>query len=338
MEKNMNVLAVIPARSGSKSVVNKNIRDFNGKPMLAHSIEHAKASKHINRIILSTDSQEYALIGQKYGAEIPFIRPEQYATDEALDIDVFYHCLKFLDEKEGYKVDIVVQLRPTYPIRDVEDIDKMIELLQTNKEIDSVRSIAPATEIPYKMWKRNEEGMLTPILTEIKEAYNMPRQDLPKIYYQNASIDVTRGDIILKEHSMSGQRIYGYELQQNFDIDTEEDFIMAERYAKILNGKNRYVFDIDGVIAQLEENNDYSKSRPNTEMITIINKLFDMGNEIILLTARGYVTGIDWREVTERQLKSWGLNYHELQFGKPNADYYIDDKMIDMEELKRIFR
>lgn len=338
MEEYMNVLAVIPARSGSKSVVNKNIRDFNGKPMLAHSIEHAKASKHINRIILSTDSQEYALIGQKYGAEIPFIRPEQYATDEALDIDVFYHCLKFLDEKEGYKVDIVVQLRPTYPIRDVEDIDKMIELLQTNKEIDSVRSIAPATEIPYKMWKRNEEGMLTPILTEIKEAYNMPRQDLPKIYYQNASIDVTRGDIILKEHSMSGQRIYGYELQQNFDIDTEEDFIMAERYAKILNGKNRYVFDIDGVIAQLEENNDYSKSRPNTEMITIINKLFDMGNEIILLTARGYVTGIDWREVTERQLKSWGLNYHELQFGKPNADYYIDDKMIDMEELKRIFR
>lgn len=338
MEKNMNVLAVIPARSGSKSVVNKNIRDFNGKPMLAHSIEHAKASKHINRIILSTDSQEYALIGQKYGAEIPFIRPEQYATDEALDIDVFYHCLKFLDEKEGYKVDIVVQLRPTYPIRDVEDIDKMIELLQTNKEIDSVRSIAPATEIPYKMWKRNEEGMLTPVLTEIKEAYNMPRQDLPKIYYQNASIDVTRADIILKEHSMSGKRIYGYELQQNFDIDTEEDFIMAERYAKILNGKNRYVFDIDGVIAQLEENNDYSKSRPNTEMITIINKLFDMGNEIILLTARGYVTGIDWREVTERQLKSWGLNYHELQFGKPNADYYIDDKMIDMEELKRIFR
>lgn len=154
----MNVLAVIPARSGSKSVVNKNIRDFNGKPMLAHSIEHAKASKYINRIILSTDSQEYALIGQEYGAEIPFIRPEEYATDDALDIDVFYHCLKFLEEKEGYKADVVVQLRPTYPIRDVEDIDNMIEILLNNKEIDSVRSIASATEIPYKMWRRNEEG------------------------------------------------------------------------------------------------------------------------------------------------------------------------------------
>ena len=333
----MNVLAVIPARSGSKSVVNKNIRDFNGKPMLAHSIEHAKASKYINRIILSTDSQEYALIGQEYGAEIPFLRPEEYATDDALDIDVFYHCLKFLEEKEGYKADVVVQLRPTYPIRDVEDIDNMIEILLNNKEIDSVRSIASATEIPYKMWRRNEEGVIKPILTDIKEAYNMPRQKLPKIYYQNASIDVTRGDVILKEHSMSGTRIYGYELSQNFDIDTEEDFLKAERYAKILSGKNRYVFDIDGVIARIEENNDYSKSKPNTEMIAIINKLYEFGNEIILHTARGYVTGIDWREVTEEQLKNWGLKYHELHFGKPNADYYIDDKMLSMDELISFF-
>ena len=333
----MNVLAVIPARSGSKSVVNKNIRDFNGKPMLAHSIEHAKASKYINRIILSTDSQEYALIGQEYGAEIPFIRPEEYATDDALDIDVFYHCLKFLEEKEGYKADVVVQLRPTYPIRDVEDIDNMIEILLNNKEIDSVRSIASATEIPYKMWRRNEEGVIKPILTDIKEAYNMPRQKLPKIYYQNASIDVTRGDVILKEHSMSGTRIYGYELSQNFDIDTEEDFLKAERYAKILSGKNRYVFDIDGVIARIEENNDYSKSKPNTEMIAIINKLYEFGNEIILHTARGYVTGIDWREVTEEQLKNWGLKYHELYFGKPNADYYIDDKMLSMDEIISFF-
>lgn len=334
----MNILAVIPARSGSKSVVNKNIRIFNGKPLLAHSIEHAKASKYINRIILSTDSSEYALIGQKYGAEIPFIRPMQYATDEALDIDVFYHCLKFLQEKGGYQTDIVVQLRPTYPIRDVEDIDRMIEILMENDEIDSVRSIAPATEIPYKMWKRNEEGMITPILTEIKEAYNMPRQALPKIYYQNACIDVTRGDIILNEHSMTGKRIYGYVLKQNFDIDTEEEFLLAENYARITMGKNRYVFDIDGVIAHKEENNDYSKAKPNLEMISIINKLYDMGNEIILLTARGYVTGIDWEEVTREQLKSWGLKYHELHFGKANADYYIDDKMLPIEELKRIFR
>lgn len=334
----MNILALIPARAGSKSVLNKNIRDFNGKPMLAYSIEHALASKYINRVVLSTDSKEYALIGQKYGAEIPFIRPAQYATDDALDIDVFYHCLKYLLDGEGYRADIVVQLRPTYPIRDVKDIDKMIEILLNNAEIDSVRSIVAATEIPYKMWKRNEEGMLTPILRDIKEAYNMPRQNLPKVYYQNASIDVTRGDIILREGSMSGKRIYGYELSQNFDIDTEEDFIRAERYAKVLSGKNRYVFDIDGVIAHLEKDNNYASSKPNTEVISIINRLYNMGNEIILFTARGYVTGIDWREITEKQLKDWELQYHELHFGKPNADYYIDDKMLSLEEILRIFK
>ena len=122
----MNILAVIPARSGSKSVKDKNIRKVNGKPMLAYSIEHAKGSKYINRIIVSTDSPVYANIAREYGAEVPFLRPAEYATDTALDYDVFYHCLSFLKEKEGYEADLVVQLRPTYPIRNVADIDHMI--------------------------------------------------------------------------------------------------------------------------------------------------------------------------------------------------------------------
>ena len=104
------ILALIPARSGSKSVVNKNIRKINGKPMMAYSIEHAKASKYINRIIVSTDSEEYAQIAREYGAETPFIRPAEYATDTALDIDVFAHALSFLKEKEDYVPDIIVQL------------------------------------------------------------------------------------------------------------------------------------------------------------------------------------------------------------------------------------
>ena len=151
MEKMNKILAIIPARSGSKSVPHKNIRLINGKPMLAYSIEHAKKSKYINRIILSTDSENYAEIGKEYGAEVPFLRPDEYATDTALDIDVFYHCLDFLKKEEGYIPDIVVQLRPTYPIRNVDDIDAMIELLLENPEADSVRSIAPAKEIAYKM-------------------------------------------------------------------------------------------------------------------------------------------------------------------------------------------
>jgi CMP-N-acetylneuraminic acid synthetase len=329
----MNVLAIIPARSGSKSVPHKNIRLINGKPMLCYSIEHAKESKYINRIILSTDSKAYADIGREYGAEVPFIRPMEYATDTALDIDVFHHCLTFLKDLEDYQADIVVQLRPTYPIRDVADIDSMIEILLKEPSYDSVRSIAPAKEIPYKMWFKDGNGTISPIMKDIPEGYNMPRQQLPMVYYQNACIDVVKGEVILKQCSMSGSKIYGYEMKKNFDIDTEEEFKTAEEFIRITSGQKRFVFDIDGVIAKIAVNNDYSIAEPNRIMIDIINKLYNLGNEIILLTARGYVTGIDWREITENQLKKWGLQYHELHFGKPNADYYVDDRMISMDRL-----
>ncbi len=333
----MNILAVIPARSGSKSIPHKNIRPFNGKPMLAYSIEHARQSKYINRIVLSTDSEEYAAIGMEFGAEVPFIRPVEYASDSALDIDVFYHCLQFLLEQESYEADIVVQLRPTYPIRVISDIDAMIEILMKEERIDSVRSIAPAKEIPHKMWYKEPDGTITPIIDDIKECYNMPRQQLPKAYYQNACIDVVRGKVILEQHSMSGNRIFGYEMMKNYDIDTEEEFRRAEEYLRISSGGQRFVFDIDGVIAQLEKTNNYAQSQPNERMIGIINRLYELGNEIILHTARGYVTGIDWKDITEQQLKLWGLKYHELHFGKPNADYYVDDKLLEIDKLYDMF-
>lgn len=333
----MNILAVIPARSGSKSVPNKNIRLLAGKPMLTYSIEHAKESKYINRIILSTDSEEYGEIGLKYGAEVPFIRPEEYARDESLDIEVFYHCLMFLKEKENYNPDIVVQLRPTYPIRNTKDIDNMIELLLNTREADSVRSIAPAKELAYKMWLKDENNFISPILTDIPEAYNMPRQKLPEIFYQNACIDVTRGRTIIDKHSMTGTNIMGYVMEKNYDIDTEEELGRAEAYLKIKSGGSRFVFDIDGVIAGIVPGNNYSFAEPNRKMIDVINKLYDMGNYIVLFTARGYTTGIDWKELTVKQMKEWGVAYHELHFGKPNADFYIDDKMLSMNGLMDMF-
>lgn len=234
----MEILAVIPARAGSKSVPHKNIREIGGKPMLAHSIDHAKASRYINRIIVSTDSEEYAKIARTYGAEIPFLRPAEYATDTALDYDVFYHALTWLKETENYIPDIVVQLRPTYPIRKAADIDKMIELLMENPQADSVRSMSRATEVPYKMWLKHETnrtsinteqavGRMKPLITEIPECYNMPRQQLPEVYYQNACIDIFRPDVVLYKHSMSGDYILGYEMEDNYDIDTEDDFKRA---------------------------------------------------------------------------------------------------------------
>lgn len=240
----MQILAIIPARAGSKSVPNKNIRNIGGKPMLAHSIDHAKESKTVNRIIVSTDSEQYARIAKEYGAEVPFLRPAKYATDTALDYDVFYHALTWLKENDHYMPDVVVQLRPTYPIRRSEDIDNMVELLLKHPEADSVRSMTKATEIPYKMWllkdsciksevegcqilgdeKGTATGQIIPLIKDIPECYNMPRQQLPIAYYQNACIDVFRPMVVLEKHSMSGDCILGYEMSENYDIDTEEDF------------------------------------------------------------------------------------------------------------------
>ena len=291
----MNILAVIPARSGSKSVPHKNIRDIAGKPMLAYSIEHAKASKYINRVIVSTDSEEYAAIAREYGAETPFIRPAEYATDTALDYDVFYHALTFLKESENYKPELVVQLRPTYPIRRVEDIDGMIEKMLADKEADSIRSIAPAKEIPYKMWLRGENDTIVPFHREIPECYNMPRQQLPKVYYQNACIDIFRPRCIYEYQSMTGRRILGYEMDKNYDIDTEEEFQKAANYLTMMQGGKRFVFDIDGVIARFDANLDYANVEANEPMVRVIRKLYEAGNTIVLHTARGYVTGKDWR-------------------------------------------
>lgn len=335
MEKK--ILAVIPARSGSKSVKDKNIRKMNGKPMLVYSIEHARASEYINRVIVSTDSEKYAQIAREAGAEVPFLRPAEIAGDKSLDIEVFEHVLKQLKETEQYIPDIVVQLRPTYPIRDVKDIDFMIELMLQDESLDSVRCIAPAKEIAYKMWRECADGTIKPLLNDIKEAYNMPRQDLPQIYYQNACIDVIRTETICDMHSMSGERIMGYKMKQNFDIDTEEEFIQAEEFLKLREGNKRFVFDIDGVIAKFDAGLNYENALPNEKMIKIINCLYDYGNEIVLFTARGYKTGIDWQELTEKQMERWGIKYHELKFGKPNADFYVDDKMLSMEKLFQYF-
>lgn len=157
----------------------------------------------------------------EYGAEVPFLRPDEYATDTALDIDVFKHALSYLKEEENYVPDIVVQLRPTYPIRDIQDIENMIKYLIEHPDVDSVRCVAPAKEIPYKMWFMDQDGLLEPIMKDIPECYNMPRQQLPKVYYQNACIDVFRTTVVTEKDSMTGDVIAGYQMNENYDIDTE---------------------------------------------------------------------------------------------------------------------
>ncbi|MBN1202578.1 MAG: acylneuraminate cytidylyltransferase family protein [Anaerolineae bacterium] len=337
------ILALIPARSGSKTIKDKNIRPLAGKPMLAYSIEHALASRLVTRTVVSTDSARYAAIARQYGAETPFLRPAEYAQDHSTDLDVFRHALIWLKEQEGYIPDLCVHLRPTHPVRDPAHIDAMIRILLDNPQVDSVRSVAPAPETPFKMWFRDENGRLSPVVVtaDIPEAYNMPRQQLPATYMQNASIDVVRTQVITGQQSMTGHVIYGYVMDENFDIDTEEQLQTAAAGLATRSTRPvpqaRYCFDIDGVIATLVPSLQYDQAKPRHDTIRLINHLYDAGAYIILFTARGSASGIDWSEETRRQMQEWGVKHHELRFGKPAADYYIDDKMIGLEKLAQLF-
>jgi len=340
----LNILALIPARSGSKGIINKNIRMCNGKPLLAYSIEQALNSETVNKVIVSTDSERYADIGREYGAEVPFIRPLDISGDFSLDIEVFKHALNFLRDNEGYIPDICVHLRPTHPVREAYMIDEMVQLLIERSEWDSVRSVTSSPNTPYKMWHLGENGLLSPVAQcEITEAYNAPRQILPKIYLQNACIDVVRSSVILEKHSMTGENIGGYIQEIDFDIDSESEFQKAELYIeikeKIKNGKKlRFCFDIDGVIAQKAEANDYSKAKPNMSVINFVNKLYNLGHCVILFTARGSATGIDWEDVTQKQLSDWNVQYTKLQFGKPAAEVYIDDRLLSINHTQYLLK
>lgn len=224
----MEILCIIPARSGSKSLINKNILDFNGMPLFAHSINHAIKSKYINRVIVSTDSSHYREIALEYGAEAPFLRPIEISGDDSLDIEVFNHVLEILEKTEDYTPEIIVHLRPTHPLRNVCDIDRMINLLISNPTADSIRSVVRSSDTPFKMWFK-ENDFLVPVIESDFEYYNWNRQNLRETYTQNGSIDVIKVETLKLKNSMTGDRILCYLMDSDYDIDTMDDFIIAEK-------------------------------------------------------------------------------------------------------------
>jgi|TARA_Y100000310_G_scaffold162742_1_gene162688 N-acylneuraminate cytidylyltransferase len=185
--KEHKILAIIPARGGLKDVPKKNIRELAGKPLLAWTVEEAKKSKYIDRVIVSTDDEETADIARKYGAEVPFMRPAGISQDLSTDIEFLTHAVDFLKENENYEPDIVVLLRTTSPLKTAQHIDKGIELLIKTPEADAVRPIIESPKHPYKMWKISEdkkwtEPFLSKDFTGMDEPYNGPRQVLPDVY------------------------------------------------------------------------------------------------------------------------------------------------------------
>ena len=224
------VLALIPARGGSKAIPRKNLLEILGKPLVAYSIGHALASRHITRTVVSTDDPEIAGVARAFGAEVPFIRPAEFARDLSPDVDAFRHALEWLQEREGYTCELVVHLRPTGPVRRVELIDRAIETILARPDADSLRSVSPPTETPYKMW-RIVDGLLEPILNlpGVVEPYCQPRQSLPEVFWQNGYVDIVRPRVVLNEGTMCGRTILPYVIDEpTFEIDYAEHIPAVE--------------------------------------------------------------------------------------------------------------
>jgi N-acylneuraminate cytidylyltransferase len=234
--KKPEVLAIIPARGGSKSIPRKNVLDFAGHPLMAYSIAAGLQAESVTRTIVSTDDEEIAEAARKYGAEVPFTRPAAYAQDDTLDLPVFQHALGWLAENEDYHPDVVVQLRPTSPVRPPDCVDNAVRLLLENPEADSVRGVVTSGQNPYKMWRIDPDGRMKPLLSleGLAEPYNAPRQELPQTYWQTGHIDAIRPSTILEKGVMSGEIILPLVIDARYtvDIDTQRDWARAEGLMK----------------------------------------------------------------------------------------------------------
>lgn len=229
--KKPKIVAIIGARSGSKGVPHKNIRLLGGKPLMAWAIETAKKSKLVDRVIVSTNSPKYAQIARKYGAETPFLRPQLISNDKSTDMEYLVHAIRWLEENENWKPDIILRIMPTVPFCKPKTIDNCIKLLFVNPDADSVRTVATATHHPYKMW-RIEGKFLKPAfstnLTGYESSPEHPRQLFPKMYVHSDPI-VIRYDTLMKNGHL-GRKIKYLEInpEDAVDINNEIDFLLAE--------------------------------------------------------------------------------------------------------------
>lgn len=222
----MRSIAIIPARSGSKGLPDKNIRLFCGKPLIAYSIEAAKETGLFDQIHVSTDSEKYAEIATKYGADVPFLRPSFLANDTAGTWDVVKDTLNRY-KALGKEFDTVVLLQPTSPLRTAQDIEKAYRLFK-EKEADSVVSVCEADHSPLWMNRLPEDFSMKGFLSN--ELLNAPRQELPTYYRLNGSIYIVSAEFLQKQEDIYSGKCFAYVMQTEVsqDIDNEVDFLTAE--------------------------------------------------------------------------------------------------------------
>ncbi len=224
----MKIIAFIPARSGSKGVPHKNIRKLGELPVIAYSILIAKMVKEIDRVIVSTDIEEYALIAKEFGAEVPFLRPKKISGDKSTDLDTFKHCLNWLEENENYKPELILHFRPSTPLRSPLIIKDALNTIINNPST-SLRSAHKAPESPFKWFLKDEEGYFKGLLDNLdSEKVNMPRQIFPDVYIPNGYVDIIKTDTIIQQGTLHGDKMLVFESPLCYEIDTEEDFRFLE--------------------------------------------------------------------------------------------------------------
>ncbi|CAH2211896.1 acylneuraminate cytidylyltransferase family protein [Tepidibacter aestuarii] len=230
------ILAIIPARGGSKGVPRKNIKHLYGKHLIGWTIEAAKKSKYIDRLIVSTEDKEIAEVSKKYGCEIPFLRPKELAKDDTSGIDPVIHAVNCMKNDYGYNPDYVMLLQCTSPLRNEKQIDESIELILENENSESLISITEVEHNPYWNKKIDKNGFLKDFIEYDKSKF-VRRQDFKKIYRLNGAIYIAKTDLLIRQKSFDTKFTIPYimDKKSSIDIDTIEDFELAEFYISKLN-------------------------------------------------------------------------------------------------------
>ena len=224
----MNAFAFIFARGGSKGLPDKNIRSLAGKPLIAWSIEHARAVKRIERIIVSTDSEEIASVARNFGAEVPFLRPQELARDDAPEWLAWQHALSFLQETEGSLPNAMISIPPTAPLRLPDDLENCLNEFEKG-EVDVVITVSDAHRSPwFNMVKRNQDGSVG-LVMEAPISITR-RQDAPEVFDMATVAYVARPGFVLEQTSIFSGKVGAVKVpvERAIDIDTIFDFEIAE--------------------------------------------------------------------------------------------------------------
>ena len=232
----LKIIALIPSRSGSERIKNKNIVKLGNKHLIGYTIKEAKKSKLFNYILVSTDSKKYAKIAKYYGAEVPFLRPKKFAKSTSPDFEWVNHSINFLKSKK-LNFDYFFILRPTNPFRTANTILKGWNFYKKNNFPDSLRAIEECKQHPEKMWYLKKNNQINPILKKKysgQPSYNMQFKSLKKTYIQNASLEISKVSNLKKYKTITGKKIVGFQTTyiEGFDINYPEDLLRAKKYLK----------------------------------------------------------------------------------------------------------